>query len=280
MFSWWPPDFVLWMDPSGRVLPIRTGPVPPVGPPGDAVAVVTSDFQTFSPFAAPAEEAELPVGGATELGSFLPASGAPQPGTNGGPCGPFYGPESQDGSTLSSPPSDGPAPPEARGPTGAPEAQGPAGAQGPTGTPEAQGPTGAPEAQGPAGAPAPGSLFQFSIGKILEDEGGPREELYEGGTYPQEPDGGPPSPRSPDRAAGDAPPTDQRQTRRVVVSVNDKWHYCHNSAVLVGSRAMRDRHLRLLGYVILQLPFHELEALSGVEEVKRYLALKLRALPP
>lgn len=37
------------------------------------------------------------------------------------------------------------------------------------------------------------------------------------------------------------------------MSVNDKWHYCHNSDVLVGSRAMRDRHLRLLGYVILQV---------------------------
>lgn len=40
---------------------------------------------------------------------------------------------------------------------------------------------------------------------------------------------------------------------RVIMSVNDKWHYCHNSEVLVGSRAMRDRHLRLLGYVILQV---------------------------
>ncbi len=37
------------------------------------------------------------------------------------------------------------------------------------------------------------------------------------------------------------------------MSVNDKWHYCHNSDVLVGSRAMRDRHLQLLGYIILQV---------------------------
>lgn len=40
------------------------------------------------------------------------------------------------------------------------------------------------------------------------------------------------------------------------MSVNDKWHYCHNSEVLVGSRAMRDRHLRLLGYIILQVSRH------------------------
>lgn len=38
------------------------------------------------------------------------------------------------------------------------------------------------------------------------------------------------------------------------MSVNDKWHYCHNCEVLVGSRAMRDRHLRLLGYIIIQVP--------------------------
>lgn len=40
---------------------------------------------------------------------------------------------------------------------------------------------------------------------------------------------------------------------RVVLSVNDKWHYCQNSDILVGSRAMRDRHLRLLGYCLVQV---------------------------
>ncbi|NWY07244.1 FASTK kinase, partial [Nothoprocta ornata] len=39
----------------------------------------------------------------------------------------------------------------------------------------------------------------------------------------------------------------------VVLSVNDKWHYCQNSDILVGSRAMRDRHLRLLGYSLVQV---------------------------
>lgn len=96
------------------------------------------------------------------------------------------------------------------------------------------------------------------------------------------------------------------------MSVNDKWHYCHNSEVLVGSRAMRDRHLRLLGYIILQvwpligtgglhtahldhilhvghmmlssvvpsqLPYHELEKLNGIEEVKQYLHKKLLDVP-
>ncbi|NXK87054.1 FASTK kinase, partial [Formicarius rufipectus] len=57
----------------------------------------------------------------------------------------------------------------------------------------------------------------------------------------------------------------------VVLSVNDKWHYCQNSDILVGSRAMRDRHLQLLGYCLVQLPYTELEKVSGIEEAKHYL---------
>uniref|UniRef100_UPI0037E884FD fas-activated serine/threonine kinase n=1 Tax=Semicossyphus pulcher TaxID=241346 RepID=UPI0037E884FD len=295
-------DFLLWMDGSGRVLPVRSGLSLSIIPPScvamaskpvdGAVAVVTSEFQKFSPFAALEEEEEPPgqggeaVGVAMEPRSFLPhhirssvgahaASG--RPGTNGNPLdyGPYYPPpefysglakehslESQDSSTLSSPPSDSLAQP------GAPA---------------------------PAGAAAPDSLFQFSIGKILEDEAGagapgsqgPDCELpgfYEGATYSEVPgaDRGPPSPpqlQPPDRPEAEDPPTEQRAIRRVIMSVNDKWHYCHNSEVLVGSRAMRDRHLRLLGYIILQLPYHELEKLNGIEEVKQYLHKKLLDIP-
>lgn len=64
----------------------------------------------------------------------------------------------------------------------------------------------------------------------------------------------------------------------MVLSVNDKWHYCQNSDILVGSRAMRDRHLRLLGYCLVQLPYTELEKVSGIEEAKHYLRQKLREL--
>ncbi|XP_047197870.1 fas-activated serine/threonine kinase [Hippoglossus stenolepis] len=299
-------DFVLWMDGSGRVLPIRPGAalslsvvpascVAMASKPADgSVAVVTSEFQRFSPFAVLEEGGEQQchvgeaMGGAMEPISFLPhhirsttgaalSSGAPRP-TNGGPLdyGPYFVPaaeyysslakehslESQDSSTLSSPPSDGQAPP------GAPE---------------------------PVEATAPDSLFQFSIGKILEDEGGtgaPESQgtdcalpgFYEGVTYSEVSvaDRGPSSPpqlHPPDQPELDNPPTDQRPIRRLIMSVNDKWHYCHNSEVLVGSRAMRDRHLRLLGYVIVQLPYHELEKLNGIEEVKAYLHQKLLDVP-
>ncbi|KAM7399945.1 hypothetical protein PAMA_004569 [Pampus argenteus] len=295
-------DFVLWMDSSGRVLPVRPAAslalsIVPLScitvaskPADSAVAVVTSEFQKFSPFAALEEGVEpaLQPAGTIEPRSFLPhiirstpgatvPLGAPRPGANGGPLdyGPYYVPtteyysglakehslESQDSSTLSSPPSDGLAT------SGAP---------------------------GPAGAAAPDSLLQFSIGKILEDEAGveapggqgPDRELpgfYDRVTYPEGSgaDRGPPSPQlhPPDRPGPEDPPTNQRQIRRVIMSVNDKWHYCHNSEVLVGSRAMRDRHLRLLGYIILQLPYHELEKLNGIEEVKQYLHKKLLDVP-
>lgn len=49
---------------------------------------------------------------------------------------------------------------------------------------------------------------------------------------------------------------------RVVLSVNDKWHYCQNSDILVGSRAMRDRHLQLLGYCLVQVRGLELGRLG------------------
>lgn len=130
-----------------------------------AVTVLTSDFQKFSPFA-PLEEGgdQRPVGGdesVTLLPHHMqrganPASAQRAAPNGGGPLdyNTYYTPadyysslakehslESQDSSTLSSPPSDSLAQPMASGVGGSTTA-------------------------------APVSLFQFSIGKILEDEGG------------------------------------------------------------------------------------------------------------
>lgn len=194
------------------------------------MATLTSDFQKFSPFTPLEEEGDQQPGGDT-LGTgpesvvFLshhirgaPASCAstPRAGPNGGgplDYNPYYAPtpdyysslakehslESQDSSTLSSPPSDGLAQ---------------------TGTP------------GAGEAAAPDSLFQFSIGKILEDEGGPGavgpgnqgndcdlQTFYEGVVYPEgrDSDVGPTSPlqlHATNRSDAERSGGDQRQVKR------------------------------------------------------------------
>ncbi|XP_069047216.1 fas-activated serine/threonine kinase [Lepisosteus oculatus] len=304
-------DFLLWIDSTGSVLPIKSGgggavgmgtsctptvsvaPKPPEGQ--SSVATLTSDFQKFSPFS-PLEDG-TEKRGAEDLVSteaaFLshrmrpqppPAPAAQRGGPNGGnpldynpyyPTSDYYASlakeqslESQDSSTLSSPS-------DCLAQAGAPGAGG----------------TGGTECSSVLSST---SLFQFPIGKILDDEGtvggvapGPDCDLptfYEGVSYPEGGEGAvvPSSPlqlhgrQEAERGSGDPHP---HQFKRVIMSVNDKWHYCHNSDVLVGSRAMRDRHLQLLGYIILQLPYHELEKLNGIEEVKQYLHKKLLEVP-
>lgn len=289
-------DFLLWIDSTGRVLPIRTpaasltaGSTPCVvlnlkSPEGSAsVAALTTDFQKFSPFAPSLEEGgnkragEEPVFLSAHIRPSAATAGVPRVGRNGTvplDYNPYYTTsdyystlakehslESQDSSTLSSPS----------------------------------------DCLTQAGPSFPGtvtpqdSLFQFSIGKILEDEGGATitaganpgtdceiTTFYEGVSYPEggESDVVASSPlqlHSTDNP--EAERTTGEQMKRVIMSVNDKWHYCHNSDVLVGSRAMRDRHLQLLGYIILQLPYLELEKLNGIAEVKQYLHKKLLEVP-
>ncbi|XP_053265727.1 fas-activated serine/threonine kinase [Podarcis raffonei] len=92
-------------------------------------------------------------------------------------------------------------------------------------------------------------------------------------------EGGPFSPQGPStKGAAQGAPQEEEGVHRVVLSVNDQWHYCHSSSVLVGSRAMRSRHLRLLGYYLVQLPYQELAKMRGVEETKVYLRRKLEEL--
>lgn len=229
------------MDSSGRVLPIRTGSGLALGlvPPScvvvsskstdGAVSVVTSEFQKFSPFTVSVLQDDTEqtcqvgeaMGGSIESRSFLPhhirsASGATvtsghlRSGTNGGALDydSYYVPgaeyycslpkeqslESQDSSTLSSPPSDS---------------------------------LTQPGAKGPAGAPAPDSLFQFSIGKILEDEAGTVDQqttrglpgLYDGVMYSEGSGANMEAPSPPqiqpaNRPEADPPSADQRQIRR------------------------------------------------------------------
>ncbi|XP_068261609.1 fas-activated serine/threonine kinase [Nyctibius grandis] len=278
-------DFLLWINRSGTVLPLSRVPAASKAPSAhttaspaamslrSSVLALTSDLQDFAPFA-PETPGSPPSSRESNLaGRFLPAL-CPAPG---GPC---YQPpsdyycglskesslESQGSSTLSSP-------------SECLSAQ-------PAGTPDCS----------PRGTSA-ATLFQFPIGKILEEE----EEAaaagrrgHDRGCFPGEQAQEEPGERSPPPGEDACPPPSPcrpspkrgpaeglpgaEEIRRVVLSVNDKWHYCQNSDILVGSRAMRDRHLRLLGYCLVQLPYTELEKVSGIEEAKHYLRQKLREL--
>ncbi|XP_065687433.1 fas-activated serine/threonine kinase [Patagioenas fasciata] len=266
-------DFLLWINRSGTVLPLSRVPAAAKVPLAHAAApsaaalrssvlALTSDLQDFAPFAAEAPSSPRESGLA---GRFLPAL-CPAPG---GPC---YQPPSDYYCGLGKEP--------------ALESQGsPAeGLPAPAGTPDCS-----PRCSSTA------TLFQFPIGKILEEEEeekapGHDPKCFQGGqAVLEEPGerspptseaaGPPPSPcrPSPKRGPGEGL-QGAEEIQRVVLSVNDKWHYCQNSDILVGSRAMRDRHLRLLGYSLVQLPYTELEKVSGIEEAKHYLRQKLREL--
>lgn len=38
---------------------------------------------------------------------------------------------------------------------------------------------------------------------------------------------------------------------RVVLMLHERWHFCRDGRVLLGSRALRERHLGLMGYQLL-----------------------------
>ncbi|XP_027525705.1 fas-activated serine/threonine kinase [Corapipo altera] len=272
-------DFLLWINRSGTVLPLSRVPAASKAPPAtspatmslrSSVLALTSDLQDFAPFAPETPSSPPGPRESGRAGRFLPAL-CP---ALGGPC--FQPPSdyycglskepslgSPGSSTLSSPSECLSAPPP--------------------GTPDCS----------PRASTA--SLFQFPISKILEEEeeatGHPGHEhgCFQGEQAQEDPEewsppagddaGPPPSPcrPSPKRGPGKGPQGTE-EIQRVVLSVNDKWHYCQNSDILVGSRAMRDRHLRLLGYCLVQLPYTELEKVSGIEEAKHYLRQKLREL--
>ncbi|KAF6085832.1 Fas activated serine/threonine kinase [Phyllostomus discolor] len=85
-------------------------------------------------------------------------------------------------------------------------------------------------------------------------------------------------PRSCPQGQAASQPTTQDAAQRVVLMLRERWHFCRDSRVLLGSRALRERHLGLLGYQLLPLPFEELESQRGLPQLKSYLRQKLQAL--
>ncbi|XP_004629050.1 fas-activated serine/threonine kinase isoform X1 [Octodon degus] len=85
-------------------------------------------------------------------------------------------------------------------------------------------------------------------------------------------------PRSCPQGQAASDPTTQNPAQRVVLMLRERWHYCRDGRVLLGSRALRERHLGLMGYQLLPLSFEELELQRGLPQLKSYLRQKLQAL--
>ncbi|KAM5264424.1 FAST kinase domain-containing protein 3, mitochondrial [Ctenodactylus gundi] len=63
--------------------------------------------------------------------------------------------------------------------------------------------------------------------------------------------------------------------KRIALCIDDPKRFCSNSQHLLGKEAIKQRHLRLLGYQVVQVPYHEIEMLKSRLELVEYLQRKL-----
>ncbi|XP_009897727.2 FAST kinase domain-containing protein 3, mitochondrial [Dryobates pubescens] len=63
--------------------------------------------------------------------------------------------------------------------------------------------------------------------------------------------------------------------RRIALCVDGQSRFCPNSRNLLGEEAIKQRHLQLLGYEVVQIPFFEIENVQNCREVAEYLRKKL-----
>ncbi|XP_037654942.1 FAST kinase domain-containing protein 3, mitochondrial isoform X4 [Choloepus didactylus] len=63
--------------------------------------------------------------------------------------------------------------------------------------------------------------------------------------------------------------------KRIALCIDGPKRFCFNSKNLLGKEAVKQRHLRLLGYQVVQIPYHEVEMLKSRPELVEYLQRKL-----
>ncbi|NXL60666.1 FAKD3 protein, partial [Chordeiles acutipennis] len=63
--------------------------------------------------------------------------------------------------------------------------------------------------------------------------------------------------------------------RRIVLCVDGENRFCVNSHNLLGEEAIKQRHLQLLGYEVVQIPFFEVESLQNCRKMAEYLQKKI-----
>ncbi|NXA14470.1 FAKD3 protein, partial [Sapayoa aenigma] len=63
--------------------------------------------------------------------------------------------------------------------------------------------------------------------------------------------------------------------RRIALCVDGQNRFCANSHNLLGEEAIKQRHLQLLGYEVVQIPFFEIESLENGRKMAEYLHKKI-----
>ncbi|KFQ88411.1 FAST kinase domain-containing protein 3, partial [Phoenicopterus ruber ruber] len=63
--------------------------------------------------------------------------------------------------------------------------------------------------------------------------------------------------------------------RRIALCVDGQNRFCVNSHNLLGEEAIKQRHLQLLGYEVVQIPFFEMESLENCRKMAEYLHKKI-----
>ncbi|XP_013004725.1 FAST kinase domain-containing protein 3, mitochondrial isoform X2 [Cavia porcellus] len=63
--------------------------------------------------------------------------------------------------------------------------------------------------------------------------------------------------------------------KRIALCIDDPNRFCSNGIHLLGKEAIKQRHLGLLGYEVVQVPYHEMEKLKSRHQLVKYLQGKL-----
>ncbi|NXH43708.1 FAKD3 protein, partial [Dicaeum eximium] len=63
--------------------------------------------------------------------------------------------------------------------------------------------------------------------------------------------------------------------RRIALCVDGQNRFCAHSHNLLGEEAIKQRHLQLLGYEVVQIPFFEVESLQNTRKIADYLQKKI-----
>ncbi|XP_021402546.2 FAST kinase domain-containing protein 3, mitochondrial [Lonchura striata] len=63
--------------------------------------------------------------------------------------------------------------------------------------------------------------------------------------------------------------------RRIALCVDGQNRFCAHSHNLLGEEAIKQRHLQLLGYEVVQIPFFEIESLQNTRKIADYLQKKI-----